>query len=73
MPMVLRPISRRVGPRRGGIFERIVPAGKYTCRRDEPVEHGLCVIEGFLKVSSDLDSGKTSTRTGVPPGGWFGG
>jgi CRP-like cAMP-binding protein len=55
-----------------GIFERVIPAGQYACRKGEPVEHWLGVIEGLLKVSSDLDSGKTATLTGVPPGGWFG-
>jgi CRP-like cAMP-binding protein len=55
-----------------GIFERSVPAGHYACRKGEPVEHWLGVIEGLIKVSSDLDSGKTATLTGVPPGGWFG-
>ena len=42
-----------------GIFERSVPAGHYACRKGEPVEHWLGVIDGLLKVSSDLDSGKT--------------
>lgn len=55
-----------------GIFERPVPAGHYACHKGEPVEHWLGVIEGLIKVSSDLDSGKTATLTGVPPGGWFG-
>ena len=55
-----------------GIFERAIPAGHFACRKGEPVEHWLGVIDGLLKVSSDLDSGKTATLTGVPPGGWFG-
>ena len=55
-----------------GIFERAVPAGRYACRKGEPVEHWIGVVDGLLKVSSDLDSGKTATLTGVPPGGWFG-
>ena len=55
-----------------GIFERAIPAGQFACRKGEPVEHWLGVIDGLLKLSSDLDSGKTATLTGVPPGGWFG-
>lgn len=55
-----------------GIFERAIPAGHYACRKGEPVEHWLGVIDGLLKVSSDLDSGKTATLTGVSPGGWLG-
>ncbi|MBU0750533.1 MAG: Crp/Fnr family transcriptional regulator [Gammaproteobacteria bacterium] len=55
-----------------GIFERTIAAGHFACRKGEPVEHWLGVIDGLVKVSSDLDSGKTATLTGVPPGGWFG-
>jgi CRP-like cAMP-binding protein len=55
-----------------GIFERQVPAGGFVCRKGEPVDSWVGVIEGLVKVSSDLDSGKTATLTGVPPGGWFG-
>jgi len=55
-----------------GVFERAVPAGQYACRKGEAVEHWIGVIDGLLKVSSDLDSGKTATLTGVSPGGWFG-
>jgi CRP/FNR family transcriptional regulator, cyclic AMP receptor protein len=30
------------------------------------------VVEGLLKMSSDNEQGRTTTFTGVPPGGWFG-
>jgi CRP-like cAMP-binding protein len=55
-----------------GIFERKVEAGGYVCRRGEPVEHWFGVIQGLLKLTSDLESGKTATLAGIPPGGWFG-
>lgn len=55
-----------------GTFERSIPAGGYVCRKGESVEHWYGVIDGLLKISSDLESGKTATLTGVPPGGWFG-
>lgn len=55
-----------------GLFERKIEVGGYVCRKGEPVEHWFGVVEGLLKISSDLASGKTATLTGVPPGGWFG-
>jgi CRP-like cAMP-binding protein len=55
-----------------GVFERSIPAGGFVCRKGEPVETWFGVIEGLLKLTSDLESGKTATLTGVPPGGWFG-
>jgi len=55
-----------------GVFERRIPAGGYVCRKGEPVEHWFGVVEGLLKLTSDLENGKTATLTGVPPGGWFG-
>lgn len=55
-----------------GIFERRIATGGYVCRKGEAVEHWFGVVDGLVKVSSDLESGKTATLTGVPPGGWFG-
>jgi len=55
-----------------GIFERQIPAGQFVCRKGEPCDHWFGVIDGLLKLSSDLVTGKTATLTGVPPGGWFG-
>ncbi len=55
-----------------GVFERPIEAGGYACRKGEAVNCWFGVIEGLLKVSSDLECGKTATLTGVPPGGWFG-
>lgn len=55
-----------------GTTERKVAAGGFVCRRGEPVEHWFGVVDGLLKLTSDLASGKTATLTGIPPGGWFG-
>ena len=55
-----------------GVFERQVPAGDFVCRKGEPVEHWLGVIDGLLKLTCDLANGKTATLAGIPAGGWFG-
>jgi CRP/FNR family transcriptional regulator, cyclic AMP receptor protein len=55
-----------------GVIERRIPAGAFVCRKGEPVEFWYGVIDGLLKLTSDLESGKTATLTGIPAGGWFG-
>ena len=55
-----------------GVSERRVEAGGLVCRRGESVDYWFGVIEGLLKLTSDLESGKTATLAGIPPGGWFG-
>ncbi len=55
-----------------GVFERPIAPGQFVCRKGDPCEHWFGVIDGLLKLSSDMVSGKTATLTGVPPGGWFG-
>lgn len=54
------------------VVERHIPTGSFVCRKGEPVEYWFGVVDGLLKLSSDIESGKTATLTGVPPGGWFG-
>lgn len=51
---------------------RTVPEGGFVCRRGEPVEFWIGVIDGLVKISSVSPEGKAVTFTGVPPGGWFG-
>ena len=46
--------------------------GDHVCRIGRPATFWFGVIEGLLKMSTDSDSGRTITFTGVPPGGWFG-
>lgn len=55
-----------------GVFERQIPAGDFVCRKGEAVEHWLGVIDGLLKLTCDLVTGKTATLAGIPSGGWFG-
>lgn len=55
-----------------GVVERHVPAGSFVCRKGEPVDHWLGVIDGLVKVSSDLENGKTASLAGILAGGWFG-
>lgn len=54
------------------LAERRVPAGGYVCRKGEPVEHWIGVIDGLLKLSNISPSGKLVTLAGVPKLGWFG-
>lgn len=55
-----------------GTFEREIPVGGFVCRKGEPVEHWIGVVDGLVKLSSDRVTGRTATLTGVPSGGWFG-
>jgi CRP/FNR family cyclic AMP-dependent transcriptional regulator len=54
------------------MIERLVPAGGYVCRKGEPVEHWIGVIDGLLKLSSLSAEGKSVTFAGMPGGAWFG-
>lgn len=51
---------------------RTVPAGGFACRKAEPVDHWIGVMQGLLKMSSVSPEGKTVTFTGMGSGGWFG-
>jgi len=52
--------------------ERTVPAEGCVCRRGEPVESWIGVMEGLLKLAVDGPDGRAVTLTGVTQGGWFG-
>jgi CRP/FNR family cyclic AMP-dependent transcriptional regulator len=54
------------------VVERFVPAGGYVCRKGDPVDHWIGVVDGLLKMSSVSPEGKTVTFTGLLTGGWFG-
>ncbi len=54
------------------VVERFIPAGGYVCRKGDPVEHWMGVVEGFLKMSSISPDGKTVTFSCMLAGGWFG-
>jgi CRP-like cAMP-binding protein len=51
---------------------RELPVGVPVCRKGEPVEHWIGVIDGLVKMTSVSAEGKTTTFTGVTSGGWFG-
>jgi CRP-like cAMP-binding protein len=51
---------------------RRVQSGRFVCRKGEPVEYWIGVIEGLVKLSSGSREGKTISFTGIPAGGWFG-
>jgi CRP/FNR family cyclic AMP-dependent transcriptional regulator len=55
------------------ISERAVPAGGYVCRKGEPVNHWIGIIDGLVELGTVSLSGKEATLTGVPSsGGCFG-
>lgn len=54
------------------IAEKKVGAGAYVCRKGEPVDAWIGVIDGLVKMSSLSPQGKPITFTGLPSGGWFG-
>lgn len=51
---------------------REVAADALACRKGEPVEHWIGVIDGLVKIASVSPGGKAVTFTGVPAGGWLG-
>ncbi len=53
-------------------FSRDYPGGARVCRKGEPVEHWIGIVDGLVKMTSLSPSGKTTTFTGVTSGGWFG-
>lgn len=55
-----------------GTVERAFDPGAFVCMRGEPVDHWMGVVDGLVKMASCWVTGKTTTFTGVPAGGWFG-
>ncbi len=51
---------------------RACPAGSLVCRRGEPVEHWVGVVDGLVKMANVSADGKPTSFTGIPSGGWFG-
>ena len=52
------------------IITRQIPAGGFVCRKGEPVEHWIGVIDGLVKMTNLSADGKPTTFTGLPTGGW---
>ena len=51
---------------------RDVPAGGFVCRKGEPAEHWVGVLDGLVKIVSVSSEGKSVSFIAVPTGGWFG-
>jgi CRP-like cAMP-binding protein len=51
---------------------RRAPAGSLVCRKGEPVEHWIGVVDGLVKMANVSLDGKPTSFTGIPAGGWFG-
>ena len=49
-----------------------VAAGAAVCRKGEPVDSWIGVLDGLVKIASSAPDGRAMTFTGVPAGGWFG-
>lgn len=54
------------------LVERRFAPGAFVCRKGEPVDCWVGVVDGLLKMSSVSPEGKPISFTGVPTGGWFG-
>lgn len=54
------------------ITESQITPGGYVCRKGDPVDAWLGVMDGLVKMSSVSPQGKLATFTGVSAGGWFG-
>ena len=51
---------------------RQAPAGSLVCRKGEPVEHWIGVVDGLVKMANVSADGRPTSFTGIPSGGWFG-
>ncbi|MFO1311163.1 MAG: Crp/Fnr family transcriptional regulator [Burkholderiales bacterium] len=51
---------------------RASPAGSLVCRKGEPVEAWIGVVDGLVKMTNVSAEGKPTSFVGVGPGGWFG-
>ncbi len=52
--------------------ERKVAKGGYVCRKGEPGEQWIGVVDGLVKLTGVSPNGKETTFTGVTSSGWFG-
>lgn len=53
-------------------IEQSCPAGAFVCRKGEPADAWLGVIEGLIKINAVSADGRSVTFTGMPEGSWFG-
>jgi CRP/FNR family cyclic AMP-dependent transcriptional regulator len=57
---------------RDAIVEREFTAGATVCRKGDPANNWIGVIDGLVKLHSLSPAGKSVTFAGIPAGGWFG-
>jgi CRP-like cAMP-binding protein len=53
-------------------LEHFVPKGGFICRKGDPGDFWIGVLDGLVKMNNLSAEGKSVTFTGVPAGGWFG-
>ncbi|MCC7327128.1 MAG: Crp/Fnr family transcriptional regulator [Burkholderiales bacterium] len=51
---------------------RLCMAGSLVCRKGEPVETWIGVVDGLVKMANVSAQGKSTSFVGVGSGGWFG-
>jgi CRP/FNR family transcriptional regulator, cyclic AMP receptor protein len=54
------------------IVTRTVAKGDFVCRKDQPAEDWIGIVDGLVKLTVQRPSGKMTTYTAMPTGGWFG-
>jgi CRP-like cAMP-binding protein len=64
--------AEHLGRVRAAIIVRDFEAGCTVCRKGDPANAWIGVIDGLVKIHSLSPSGKSVTFAGIPAGGWFG-
>ena len=54
------------------VAEQTCPAGASICRKGDPVDAWLGVLEGLVKINAVSADGRSVTFAGMPDGSWFG-
>lgn len=54
------------------VAERKFPAGSFVCRKGEPANTWIGIVDGLVKLNAVSASGKAVTLAGIPAGSWFG-
>ena len=56
---------------RAAIIVRDFESGAYVCRKGDPANAWIGVVDGLIKLHSLSPAGKSVTFAGIPAGGWF--
>ena len=75
--LALSPWTRELAPDhmervRSTVVVREFEAGAYVCRKDEPANVWIGVVDGLVKLTCLSHSGKSVTLAGITAGSWFG-